>query len=169
MVRLGTERHQAGPEPSISPEDPSAVPSLVNTIATTVLHSPLHGWLRHHLLLLSFQGRRSGKTYTIPLSYTQEDEMVLCFTRRKGNWWKNLRGSIPVTVDLKGRSWQGIASAVADDQATIECEMYTFLLKSPRDATYHGVQLNPDGTPNRADITRSAQAAVLLRIRLQAE
>jgi F420H(2)-dependent quinone reductase len=155
--------------PAVSPEDPSAVPSLVNTIATTVLHSPLHGWLRHHLLLLSFQGRRSGKTYTIPLSYTQEGEMVLCFTRRKGNWWKNLRGSIPVTVDLKGRSWQGIASAVADDQATIEREMYTFLLKSPRDATYQGVQLNPDGTPNRADITRSAQATVLLRIRLQAE
>ncbi len=41
---------------------------------------------------------------------------------------------------------------------------------SPEDpSAYHGVQLNPDGTPNRADITRSAQAAVLLRIRLQAE
>ncbi len=95
--------------------------------------------------------------------------MVLCFTRRKGNWWKNLRASVPVTMDLEGRSWQGRASAVADDQPTIEREMSTFLVQSPRDATHQGVRLHPDGTPHRADITRSAQAAVLLCVRLQAE
>lgn len=155
--------------PAVSPENPCAVPSLGNTSAITVLLAPPYGRLRHHLLLLSFQGRRSGRAFTLPLSYTQEGEMVHCFTRRKGNWWKNLRGSIPVTVELEGRTWQGKASAVADDQATIEREMYIFLLQSPRDAAYQGVRLNPDGTPNRADITRAAPAAVLLRIRLRAE
>jgi hypothetical protein len=46
--------------------------------------------------------------------------------------------------------------------------MYTFLLRLPRDATYKGVRLNPDGTPNRADISRSAREAVLVWIRLKA-
>ncbi len=58
---------------------------------------------------------------------------------------------------------------MADDQAMIERELYVFLLQSPCNATYQGARLGPDGTPNRADITRAAQAVVLIRIRLQAE
>ncbi len=69
---------------AVSPEDTAAFPSLVHTTAPIVLHAPLHGWLRHRLLLLSFQGHRSGKTYTLPLSSTQEGKLVRCFTRRKG-------------------------------------------------------------------------------------
>lgn len=152
--------------PAVSQEDTRAVPSFVNTIAIRILRSPLHGWLRHHTLLLSFQGRKSGKTYTIPLRYAQEGDTLLCLTRRGNTWWKNLREDTPVTVDLKGRSLPGIASAVADDQAMIEREMYTILLQLPRDATYKGVRLNPDDTPNRGDIARSARSAVLVRIHL---
>ncbi len=37
--------------------------------------------------------------------------MVLCFTRRRNIWWKNLREDTPVTVDLKGWSLPGKASA----------------------------------------------------------
>ena len=152
--------------PAVSQEDTRAVPSFVNKVATAVLRSPLHGLLSHNTLLLSFQGRRSGKTYTIPLSYTQEGDTVLCFTRRENTWWKNLRGGTPITVDLKGWSLPGRASAVVDDQAMIEREMNTFLLKLPRDANSKEVRLNPDGTPNRADIARSARSAVLIRIHL---
>lgn len=117
--------------PAVSQEDTFAVPGIANTIAIRILRSPLHGLLSHNTLLLSFQGRRSGKTYTISLRYTQEGETLLCFTRRGNTWWKNLRGDTPVTVDLRGRSLPGTASAVADDQATIEHAMYTFLLQLP--------------------------------------
>jgi len=154
--------------PVVSQEDTFAVPGIANTIAMSILRSPLHGLLSHNTLLLSFQGRKSGKTYTIPLRYAQEGDTLLCFTRRGNTWWKNLRGGTPVTVDLKGRSLPGTASAVADDQGTIEREMYTFLLKLPRDAAYKGVRLNPDDTPNSTDIARSAQSAVLVSIRLKA-
>jgi hypothetical protein len=69
-------------------------------------------------------------------------------------------------VDLKGQSLPGRASAVTDDQAMIEREMYTFLLKLPGDANSKEVRLNLDGTPNRADIARSARSAVVVRIHL---
>jgi F420H(2)-dependent quinone reductase len=154
--------------PAVSQEDTFAVPSIVNTIAIRILRSPLNGLLSHNTLLLSFQGCKSGKTYTIPLRYAQEADTVLCFTHRGNTWWKNLRGDTPVTVDLKGRSLPGIASAVTDDQTMIEHEMYTFLLQLPGDATYKGVRLTPDGTPNRTDIARSARSAVLVQIRLKA-
>jgi hypothetical protein len=101
--------------PAVSQEETFAVPGFVNTIATTVLRSPLYGLLSHNTLLLSFQGRRSGKFYTIPLRYVQEGETLLCFTRRGNTWWKNLRVSTQVTVDLRGRSEPAVASAVADD------------------------------------------------------
>ncbi len=55
---------------------------------------------------------------------------------------------------------------MADDQAMIEREMYTFLLNLPGDANSKEVRLNLDGTQNRADIARSARSAVLVRIHL---
>lgn len=95
--------------PAVSQEDTLAAPSFVNKIATIVLRSPLHGLLSHNTLLLSFQGRRSGKTYTIPLSYTQKGDVVLCFTRRGNNWWKNLRGGTLATVDLMRNQASGLS------------------------------------------------------------
>jgi hypothetical protein len=68
--------------PAVSQEDTFAVPSIANTIAIRILRSPLNGLLSHNTLLLSFQGRKSGKTYTIPLRYAQEADTVLCFTHR---------------------------------------------------------------------------------------
>ncbi len=52
--------------PAVSQENTFAVPGIANTIAIRILRSPLHGLLSHNTLLLSFQGRKSGKIYTKP-------------------------------------------------------------------------------------------------------
>lgn len=121
------------------------------------------------MLLLSFKGCKSDKTYTIPLSYTCDDSVVICFTHRSRRWWKNLRGGVLTTLNIEGRCWQAIAEAVADDQAAIERELYTFLCKSPYNAKYMGVQLDDDDRPSRVDVARSATACVLVRIQLASQ
>ena len=69
-------------------------------------------------------------------------------------------------LNIEGRCWQGVAEAIAGDQAGIERELYTFLCKSPSNAKYLGVQLDVDGRPNREDVARSAPRSVLVRIQL---
>ena len=115
-------------------------------------------------LLLSFKGRKSNQTYTIPLNYTGDDAVVICFTHRSKRWWNNLRGGVRTMLNIEGRCWQGVAEAVADDQAAIERELYTFLCQSPDNAKYLGVQLDVDGRPSQVDIARSARSCVLVRI-----
>lgn len=41
-----------------------------------VSHSPLHGLLSRQLLLVTFTGRKSGKTFTTPAMYGQETDIV---------------------------------------------------------------------------------------------
>jgi hypothetical protein len=45
-----------------------------------VLRSPAHGVVSKTILLITFTGRKSGKTYTTPVSYSQFDDQVYVFT-----------------------------------------------------------------------------------------
>ena len=38
-----------------------------------ILRSPLHGMVSKYLTLITFTGRKSGKNYTTPVSYSQDD------------------------------------------------------------------------------------------------
>ena len=69
------------------------------------------------VLLITFTGRKSGKTYTTPVSYSQTDDQVFIFTHAA--WWKNLRSIAPVTLALRGREFRGLAEPVADDKQAI--------------------------------------------------
>jgi deazaflavin-dependent oxidoreductase (nitroreductase family) len=78
-----------------------------------ILRSPLHGMVSKSVLLISFTGHKSGKTYTTPVDYSQDGDQVYIFTH--ANWWKNLRDGAPVTLRVRGRDYQGVAEPVAED------------------------------------------------------
>jgi deazaflavin-dependent oxidoreductase (nitroreductase family) len=63
------------------------------------------------VLLITFTGRKSGKTYTTPVDYSQEGDQVTIFTHAA--WWKNLRGWAPVTLRIRGRELQGLESLLS--------------------------------------------------------
>ena len=44
-----------------------------NTLATAVLRSPFHRMMSKSLLVLTYEGRRSGKEYKLPLQYVEDD------------------------------------------------------------------------------------------------
>lgn len=91
----------------------------------------------------------------------------MCFT--SSLWWKNLRGGAPVTVVVKGRKRQGIATPVQDDKELIVREMYTFLQKNPGSAKYRSVRLNAQKQPEYDDVVRAALSYVLIQIQLTEE
>ena len=140
------------------------IPPYVNSTMKFILRSPLHGMVSKSVLLISFTGRKSGKTYTTPVDYSQDGDQVYVFTH--ANWWKNLRGGAPVTLCIRGRELQGLAEPIAEDKRAVATGLAEHLRKVPSDARYYGVSIDEGGNPRKEDVEKAAQTVVMLRIRL---
>jgi len=129
-----------------------------------VLRSPVHTIVSKTLLLITFTGRKSGKTYTTPVSYSQNGDQVFIFTHAK--WWKNLQGGAPVTLNIRGREFQGQAEPVAEDKGAIAAGLSSHLSKVPSDAKYYGVTFDDHGNPRPEEVEKAVQTVVMVRTRL---
>jgi deazaflavin-dependent oxidoreductase (nitroreductase family) len=129
-----------------------------------VLRSPVHGMVSKSVLLITFTGRKSGKTYTTPVSYSQYDDQVSIFTH--AGWWKNLSGGAPVTLRLRGREFRGLAEPVAGDKQAITARLTAHLRKVPSDARFYGVTFDDYRNPRAEEVEKAAQTVVVICIRL---
>lgn len=84
-----------------------------NPIVTAVLRSPLHGLMSGNTLLLTYTGRKSGHSYTFPISYGRTGNRLWVISHRRKTWWKNVQGGAPVTVRIGNRNWPGYAEVIA--------------------------------------------------------
>jgi deazaflavin-dependent oxidoreductase (nitroreductase family) len=139
------------------------MPPTLNRMMTLVLSSPLHGLVSKSVMLITFTGRKSGKSYTTPVSYARDGDTVTAFTH--GAWARNLRGGARVTLRLAGRDYAGQAEAI-DDRAMIVKSLSEFLRRVPRDARFYHVTLDGQKQPNLQDVERAAPTVTMLRIRL---
>lgn len=138
------------------------VPPFVNNTMKFVLRSPVHGMVSKFILLITFTGRKSGKTYTTPVSYSQENDQVYIFTH--ANWWKNLCGGASVTLCMHGQERKGWAEPVAEDKDAIAAELSAHLRKVPSDAKYYSVTLDQYGNPRAAEVEKAVQSVVMIRV-----
>jgi deazaflavin-dependent oxidoreductase (nitroreductase family) len=141
-----------------------SIPPYVNSAMRFVLRSPAHGMVSKSILLITFTGRKSGKTYTTPVSYSQSDDQVYVFTHAA--WWKNLRSGRPVTLRLRGREFQGLAEPVAEDKQAVAAGLMEHLRKVPSDARYYGVTFDDRSRPRAEEVAKAAQSVVMISIRL---
>ena len=140
------------------------VPPIVNHVMKLVLRSPAHGMVDKTILLITFTGRRSGKTYTTPVDYSQDGDQVTIFTH--ADWWKNLRGGAPVTLRIRGRELQGQAEPVAEDKGAVAAGLTAHLRKVPSDAKYYGVTFDDHENPRADEVEKAALSVVMIRVRL---
>ncbi len=143
---------------------PTSVPPIVNHAMKFVLRSPAHGMVSKTILLITFTGRKSGKTYTTPVSYSQFGDQVYVFTH--ATWWKNLHRGTPVTLHLQGRELQGLAEPVAEDKQVIAARLIEHLRKVPSDAPFYGVTFDDHKNPRADEVGKAAQTVVMIRIQL---
>jgi deazaflavin-dependent oxidoreductase (nitroreductase family) len=116
------------------------------------------------ILLITFTGCKSGKTYTTPVSYSQYDDQVYIFTH--ADWWKNLRGSAPVTLRIQGRELQGLAEPIAEDKQAVAAGLLAHLRKVPSDARFYGVTFDGHKDPRAEEVEKAAQTVVMIHIQL---
>jgi len=142
----------------------ATIPPLLNDFMRFVLRSPLHGMVSKSVLLITFTGRKSGKRFTTPVSYSFDGDQVMIFSHAE--WWRNLCGGSPVTLRLRGRSVEGTAEVVADDKRAVAAGLLTHLSKVRSDARYYGVTFDEQGHPKAIDAEAAAQNVVMIRVRL---
>jgi deazaflavin-dependent oxidoreductase (nitroreductase family) len=129
-----------------------------------VLRSPAHGIISKNILLITFTGCKSGKTYTTPVCYSQEDDQVYIFTH--ANWWKNLCNCTSVTLRLRGHEIQGVPEPVVEDKGAIAARLAAHLRRVPSDARYYGVTFNDHRNPRAEEVEKAVQTVVMIRVRL---
>jgi deazaflavin-dependent oxidoreductase (nitroreductase family) len=140
------------------------VPPYVNSAMKFMLRSPVHTMVSKTVLLITFTGRKSGKSYSTPVSYSQSGDQVSIFTH--ANWWKNLRSSPSITLRIRGRELQGLAEPVIEDKQAIAAGLAAHLRKVPSDARYYGVSFDDHGTPRAEEVERAVQSVVMVRVQL---
>jgi deazaflavin-dependent oxidoreductase (nitroreductase family) len=140
------------------------IPPIVNSAMKFVLRSPAHGLISKDKLLISFTGRKSGKIYTTPVSYSQNDGRVAIFTHAA--WWKNLVSGAPVNLRIRGRDLQGLAEPVAEDKQAIAAGLAAHLRKVPSDAGFYGVTFDVDHNPKAEEVARAVQSVVMINVSL---
>ncbi len=128
-----------------------------------ILGSPLHGIISKTTLLITFTGRKTGKTYTTPVSYSQHGDQVYIFSHAK--WWKYLRGGAPVTLRLQGRDFRGTAEPIEDKQA-IAAKLVDHLQNVPFDAKFYNVTFDEHKNPCSDEVEKAVKNVVMIRVQL---
>jgi hypothetical protein len=142
----------------------TTVPPFVNKAMEFVLRSPAHSIVSKTVVLITFTGCKSGKTYTTPVSYSQSGDQVSIFTH--ANWWKNLRGGMPVILRIQGRAVQGLAEPVSEDKQAVAAGLAAHLRKVPGDARWYGVTFDDHGNPRAEEVEQAVQTVVMIRVQL---
>ena len=140
------------------------VTGVPNALISLLLRSPLHGMVSKSCVLLSFRGRKSGNRYTFPVGYWKHEGDTVAVIPLH-NWWKNLRGNVPVTVWLKGRKYSAIADAFHGDETTVN-ELQGLVQASSALIRVCRVERDDQGQPKPESLRQIARSLVLVRLRL---
>jgi hypothetical protein len=96
---------------------------LLNAPVTAIASSPrLGAGLRRSVTLITYTGRRSGRTFSIPVSYRRRgDEIDIGANLPDAKtWWRNFLGDgAPMSLNLDGVERAGHAVAHRDDKGRV--------------------------------------------------
>ncbi len=136
---------------------------VINPIMRFSLRSPIHGIFSKNIMLICYQGRKTGKYYEVPVRYIEKDGIIKCFTDKSAGWWPNLRDNSSVQLCLNGKNSHYKTVVVTSPQEKmVEEELTSYLKDFPHDAVYHDVRLDHDQKPSPGDLEEAAKHTVMV-------
>jgi deazaflavin-dependent oxidoreductase (nitroreductase family) len=118
------------------------------------------------MMLMTYTGRKSGKSYTTPMNYLAMNGTLYTNSYRDRVWWRNLRGGAEVTLHLKGEDVPAQAEVI-EDQASVSGYLNEYFESAFHLAKYMEVRMDADGNPDAEDIARLAQEMVVVRTEMK--
>lgn len=135
-----------------------------NDFMAWVLRSPFHGMLSNGMMLVTVTGRKTGKAYTLPVEYVQENDSLWVMSKRNRRWWRNLEGEATIGLVLRRKSIQGMGR-LHTDPALVKSRLVAYLLHMPMSAKSLGVRME-NKLPNSDDLARVASDLVFIQVEL---
>jgi hypothetical protein len=92
---------------------------VVNPVVRLLLGLPLHRLFSSSLVILAYQGRRTGGWHRLPCMYASDgqDLYIVAAQPDRKLWWRNLLQPARVRLHLQGRDVEGTATATSDPEA----------------------------------------------------
>jgi hypothetical protein len=141
--------------------------AALNPVMTALLRSPIHGIASANLCIFSYRGRRTGKSYSTPLSFMREGSIVRLLSSHNTRWWNNfLDGPVDVDIEIGRKTFYGKAQTTVEDGEAFRNGVRSFLTAVPRDARVYGIKLDSNRKPREEDIAQAAGHVVLVEIEL---
>ncbi len=130
-----------------------------------LLRSPFHKLVSGNTMLVTVKGRKSGKTYTTPVNYIQDQRVVYVTSLKERTWWKNLRGGSEADLRLRGQNIR-VPGEVVEDETGVVTQLAAYLTKVPQYARYFGVSLDGEGKINLEDVAKAAKNRVCILFKI---
>jgi deazaflavin-dependent oxidoreductase (nitroreductase family) len=119
---------------------------LANPVVRRILDSRAHGPLSTSLMILEYRGRRSGRTFRIPVMYARAggEVVALAVAPERKQWWRTFRERAPARLTIGGTTTEVEGRVLRGDAARDALRSY--LRRFPRAAGTIGARA--DDPPN---------------------
>ena len=140
---------------------------LINPFVVLILGSPLHFLASKNLIFITFQGRKSKKTFNIPVSYHREGNDLIALTLKQNLWWKNLKMLNTTQITLLGKKEDVELTIVDEDTQFIKEKMRELIIEKPIDAYFAKVKLDNNKLPIEEDLIEASKKHIVLKFTLK--
>ncbi len=100
--------------------------SPLNGIIMALLRSRLHFVASKNLMIVGWSGRKTGRTFSIPVGYQLDGDAVIVLISKRDDkrWWKNFKSPWPADLQIRGklRSTMGEVVPVGTPEFFEHCE-----------------------------------------------
>ena len=140
---------------------------LINPFVVLILGSPLHFLASKNLIFITFQGRKSKKTFNIPVSYHREGNDLIALTLKQNLWWKNLKMLNTTQITLLGKKEDVELTIVDEDTQFIKEKMRELIIEKHIDAYFAKVKLDNNKLPIEEDLIEASKKHIVLKFTLK--
>jgi hypothetical protein len=156
--------HASDRAPVESGEPPRLVINFLNPVMRALLRSPLHRLVSKQFMLLSVTGRKTGRTYNVPVGRHESEGTIMVYAA--GSWRQNLRGGAPVRTVLDGAQRTGYAELEEDPDRVAHAYKARLDRLGVGNARQLGLKVNIPRSPTAEEIKPAVAERAIATIRL---
>ena len=137
---------------------------LMNPLTRAIARSPLHPLISDNVVVLIFPGIKSGRIYSIPVSYLENSgKEMFCLTDRPYIWWRNLINNKNIQILLRGTLLNAEVEVEFENNDLIAEKLRAMCIHSKIDAYFANVGFKND-IPIETDIIAAASKMTLIKL-----